>query len=94
MQCIGEGGALEFVRSPPATAVPFAELVAHLGIRNHRREQALGSDEIRQVFDRQDGRGAAEIAALRGAIRIKDADGLAALTADRFFLLFQGFLWF
>ena len=87
VQRVGEGGAFQFVRRPPAAAIPGAELVADLGGGNDGWQQAFRRDRRpgRSSIGTIDGR-AAEIAALGGAVGIENADGLAALAFHGFFL--------
>ena len=86
VQGVGERGTLEFVRGPPPAAIPGAELVADLGFRHHRGQQAFRRDRVLEIVHRHDRGRAAEVAALGGAVGIENADRLAALAFHGFFL--------
>jgi hypothetical protein len=64
VQRVRQRGALELAGRKPAAAIPLADLVANLAVADLERQDALRRDGVAALFMGDDGRRAAEVAAL------------------------------
>src|SRR5262249_56753005 len=78
----GERASLGRVRREPQPAVPCANSVARAILADLERQHALGTESILGLLVGHQLRRAAELAALRLALRIEHRNRLAALALD------------
>ncbi|MPN30105.1 hypothetical protein SDC9_177562 [bioreactor metagenome] len=79
MQRVCQRGTLELAGRKPAAAIPLADLVANLAVADLERQDALRRDGVAALLMGDDGRRAAEVAALGHVLAEKHGDGAAVL---------------